>query len=162
MSVTGSGLSPLNQEWGRLLRAAHPNVLVIGAEAAVVDVLHGLRRNCRQPVAMCEAGSFLTLSPPSPPGALILRDVGNLTPEGQRRLMEWSDNNARDCIQVIATNAAALWPQVKDGSFTEALYYRLNVIYIDRTERAIVAIKPLGPHCSRRTDEPVARDQCLQ
>src|SRR5512134_4027556 len=69
-------------------------------------------------------------------GALILRDVGNLTPEGQRRLMEWLDDNVRDRVQVIATNAAPLWPQVRDGTFTEALYYRLNVIYIDLTDGA--------------------------
>ena len=133
MSVTASRLNPLNQEW-EWLRAAHPNVLVVGAEAAVVDILHGLRPNCRQPVGTCESGSFLVLPPPSRPCALILRDVGNLTPEGQRRLMEWLDDDTRDRIQVIATNAAALWPQVKDGSFTEALYYRLNVIYIDLTD----------------------------
>ena len=135
MSVTAPGLSPLDQEWG-LLRVARPNVLVVGAQSAVVDILSRLRPTCRQPVATCEAGSFLALPPPSRPGALILRDVGCLTAEGQRRLMEWLDNNPRDRIQVIATNAAALWPQVKDGSFTEALYYRLNVIYIDLTDGA--------------------------
>lgn len=119
-----------------LLRTSHANVLLVGAEAAVVDILDGLRPNCRQPVETCETGSFLALSPPSQAGTLILRDVGNLTQEGQRHLIAWLDDNARDRIQVIATNAAALWPRVRDGSFADALYYRLNVIYIDLTDGA--------------------------
>ena len=117
-----------------LLRTARANLLLIGAEAAVADILDGLRSSCRQPIETCEAGSFLALSPPPQTGTVILRDVGNLTQEGQRGLMEWLDGNARDRIQVIATNAAALWPQVRDGAFTEALYYRLNVIYVDLTD----------------------------
>lgn len=135
MSVTASGVIPLS-EVRALLRTAHANVLLVGYEGAVVDTLDALRPSCRQPVETCEAGSFLALSPPSQTGTLILRDVGNLTQEGQRRLMKWLDDNVHDRIQVITTNAAALWPQVRDGAFTEALYYRLNVIYIDLTDGA--------------------------
>ena len=135
VSVTASGATPLS-EVRALLRTAHANPLLVGAEAAVVDILDGLRPSCRQPVETCEVGSFLALSPPSQTGTLILRDVGNLTQEGQRRLMKWLDDNVHDRIQVITTNAAALWPQVRDGAFTEALYYRLNVIYIDLTDGA--------------------------
>ena len=136
VSAIASGLNSFSPEWA-LLRTAHPNVLLVGAEAAVVDVLDGLRPHCRQPVETCEAGSFLALSP-SQLGALILRDVGKLTPEGQRRLMEWLDCSDRYRIQVIATNSVALWPRVKDGSFTEALYYRLNMIYVDLTNGAML------------------------
>lgn len=121
------------------MRTAHANLLLVGAEAAVVDILDGLRPNCRQPVETREAGSVLSLPSPSQAGTLILRDVGNLTQEGQRRLMEWLDDNAPDRIQVIATNAAALWPRVRDGSFADALYYRLNVIYIDLTDGAALS-----------------------
>ena len=133
MNVTASGVIPLS-EVRALLRTAHANVLLVGSEAAVVDILDAVRPNCRQPIETCETGSFMALPPPSQAGTLILRDVGNLTPEGQRRLMEWLDDNARDRIQVIATNASSLWPRVRDGSFADALYYRLNVIYIDLTE----------------------------
>ena len=138
MNVTASGVIPLS-EVRALLRTAHANVLLIGSEAAVVDILEALRPNCQQPVETCETGSFMALSPPSQAGTLILRDVGNLTHEGQRRLMEWLDDNARDRIQVIATNASALWPLVRDGSFADALYYRLNVIYIHLTDGAALS-----------------------
>ena len=138
MIAKNSALDPLTEEW-RALRSAHPNVLVVGAEAICRYVLDGVRPNCRQPVETCEAGSFLPLHAPSQPGTLILRDVGNLTQEGQHRLMEWLDDNARDRIQVIATNAGALWPRVRDGSFAEALYYRLNVIYIDLADGAALS-----------------------
>lgn len=135
VSVTASGVIPLSDVTA-LLRGSHANVLLVGTEAAVVDMLDRLRPNCRQPVETCEGGSFLAPSSPAQAGTLILRDVENLTQEGQRRLMEWLDDNARDRIQVIATNAAAPWPQVRDGAFIEALYYRLNVIYIDLTDGA--------------------------
>ena len=142
MSGTSSGSHPLCHEWGTL-QGAFPNVLIVGAEAALASVLHGLKRTCRQPVATCEAGAFLALPPPSQPGALVLRDVGALTPRGQRRLMTWLDDYSHNRIQVIATNAAALWPQVKDGSFTDGLYYRLNVIYIDLTDGAALSTERL-------------------
>ena len=123
------------------MRAARPNVLVVGPEVMCVDLLDELRHGCRLPVQTCEAGSFPAPRPPSQPGTLILRDVGNLTQEDQRRLMRWLDDNVCDHIQVIATNADALWPRVRDGSFTEALYYRLNVIYIDLTDGAALFAK---------------------
>ena len=134
VSAVASGLNPFSPEWA-LVRTAHPNVLLVGPEAAVVDVLDSLRPHCRQPVETCEAGYFLALLPQ--PRALILRDVGKLTPEGQRRLMEWLDCSDRDRVQVIATNGVALWPRVKNGSFMEALYYRLNMIYVDLTNGAM-------------------------
>lgn len=132
MTATASELNHLNQEL-ELVGADHPNVLVAGSEAAVVDALQRLRATCRQPVATCEAGSWLVLPPPSQTGALILRDVGNLTRESQGRLMAWLDDTCGR-TQVIATSATALWPQVEDGAFPEALYYRINVIYIDLTD----------------------------
>ena len=119
-----------------MLRGAHPSALVVGPEAACVEFLDEVRSISRQPVETCEAGSFPALPRPSQPGTLILRDVGNLTQEGQRRLGEWLDDSAHNDIQVIATNAAALWPRVRNGAFAEALYYRLNVIYIDLTEKS--------------------------
>lgn len=137
VSVTASDVTPLS-EVTALLRSAHANLLLVGAEAAVVDILDGLRPHCRQPVETCETGSFTALSPPPQAGTLILRDVGNLTQEGQRRLMEWLDGNARNRVQLIATNASALWPRVRDGSFADALYYRLNAIYIDLTDGAAI------------------------
>ena len=134
-NVTTSGVSPLSNVTA-LLRTARANALLVGAEAAVLDMLRALRPSCRQPVETCEAGSFLAVSPPLRAGTLILRDVGSLTQEGQRRLMKWLDDTVHDRIQVITTNATGLWPQVRDGTFTEALYYRLNVIYIDLTDGA--------------------------
>lgn len=121
--------------WG-MLGSTYPNVLLVGEDAAVEDILDGLVPTCRQPVQTCENGSVLPMSLPADGGALILRDVGNLTDDGQRRLMEWLDSSRRGRTQVIATSAVALWPQVVDGSFAAALYYRLNVIYLDLADGA--------------------------
>lgn len=131
MAVTW-GRAQADQEWD-LLQLAHPNVLIVGPEAAVAEALHILVGICGDPVATCRATSPLALPPPAGTGALILRDVDYLTPDGQRRLMGWLENVCGD-MQVIATSTEPLWPQVKAGFFLEALYYRLNVIYIDLTD----------------------------
>jgi transcriptional regulator of acetoin/glycerol metabolism len=131
MAVT-SGPWQADREWD-LLQLAHPNVLVVGSHAAVAEALHILAGICGDPVATCRAASPLALPPTAGTGALILRDVDCLTPAGQRRLMRWLEN-VSGRIQVIATSTKPLWSQVQGGFFLEALYYRLNVIYIDVTD----------------------------
>jgi transcriptional regulator of acetoin/glycerol metabolism len=131
MAVTW-GPGQADQEWD-LLQLAHPNVLVVGPDAAVAEALHILAGICRDPVATCRTTTPLALPPPAATGALILRDVDYLTPAGQGRLMGWLEN-VSGRIQVIATSTEPLWSQVQAGFFLEALYYRLNVIYIDLTE----------------------------
>ena len=131
MAVTW-GPGQADQEWD-LLQMAHPNVLVVGPDEVIAEALHTLVGICRDPVATCRAASPLALPPAAGTGALILQDVDRLTPDGQGRLMGWLEN-VHGGMQVIATSTEPLWPQVKAGFFLEALYYRLNVIYIDLTE----------------------------
>jgi transcriptional regulator of acetoin/glycerol metabolism len=126
------GSEQVNREW-HLLQKTQPNVLVIGPDAAIEEALHALVGVSREPVTACRAASPLVLPNPATTGALILRDVDTLTPNGQRRLMEWLEA-ACGATQVLATSTGAVWPLVKAGLFLEALYYRLNVIYIDLTD----------------------------
>ena len=117
----------------RVLLSTHPNVLVIGADAAVDDPLSTLRCTCGQCVVTCSAIDPLVLPSPPPSGTLILRDVAALSPDGQRRLMTWLDET-HGRTRVIATSAQALWPSVESGAFLDALYYRLNVVCLDFTQ----------------------------
>jgi hypothetical protein len=60
----------------------------------------------------------------------ILHDVDQLTPADQQALLQWLDL-AAGRIRVISTTEEPLWARVTRGEFDEALYYRLNVVYLD-------------------------------
>jgi len=62
-------------------------------------------------------------------GGVILEDVGELSAADQERLLGWLSATRRS-TQVIATTASPLFHYVSRGRFTEALYYRLNVILV--------------------------------
>lgn len=124
---------PLDQDW-RVLATTHPNVLVVGTDIAVDDALRAVQCVCRQPVVTCWATDSLVLPSPPPSGTLILRGVDALSLESQRRLLAWLDE-AHGCAQVISTSAEALWPRRETGIFLDALYYRLNVVYLGLSQQ---------------------------
>lgn len=120
------------QDW-LLLQATHPNALIIGADSVVNQALSALRNDYRQPAVTVVATNPLTL--PSRDvawGTLILRDVLGLSLNGQQQLLAWLDNAHAD-TQVIATADQSPWPDVERGAFLSALYYRLNIVYVDLT-----------------------------
>lgn len=124
----------LDREWS-VFGNTHPNVLVVGTAAAVDDALRALERTCRQPVVSRLGADPLDLPSPSSSGTLILRDVGTLPRENQCRLLTWLDE-AQGRAQIIATSARPLWPLCATGAFLAALYYRLNVVYLNLAEEA--------------------------
>ncbi len=126
----------MEQEW-RVFRTMHPNVLMVGPDAAVADALRTLRCTCRQPVVTCWATDPMELPFPASSGTLILRDVETLSLESQRGLLAWLHEAAQLRTQVIATTAQPLWPRLETRAFLDALYYRLNVIYIDLAQQGI-------------------------
>ena len=81
-------LRQLHQGW-RHSPAGRPNVLVVGPDAAVAEVLETLGGLCPQPVVTRLAGMPLVLPDPSRTGALILRGLADLPRDGQRHLMAW-------------------------------------------------------------------------
>jgi len=73
----------------------------------------------------------------SPRRTLYLKDVGKLPREQQRLVQDllldkaieaWPDPMA---VRVIASTTESLIDRVRDGTFEEMLFYRLNVIHID-------------------------------
>jgi hypothetical protein len=124
---------------GALARASsgttNLNVLVVGNDDVVEEALRTLRRRCRKPLVTCAAADPLVLPPSFTVGTLVLRDVGALSADGQRRLLAWLDC-AFGGTQIIATSAHTLWPSfIQTGAFLETLYYRLNVVYVDLTHQ---------------------------
>jgi DNA-binding NtrC family response regulator len=62
-------------------------------------------------------------------GTLILNEVDALPADDQRRLLLWLD--APREVQVISTTSACMLSRIQAGTFSETLYYRLNIILVD-------------------------------
>ena len=116
-----------------LARMTRANVLLVGPERQVERIVsvHLPEANAGL-VIRCQDG-LPRLPPASSQGVMLLRDVDFLTPQEQRRLLEWLDAPGNR-IQVVSTAATHPLLLVAAGAFNEALYYRLNTVYIDLSE----------------------------
>jgi transcriptional regulator of acetoin/glycerol metabolism len=56
--------------------------------------------------------------------------VWNLSSTEQSALLDWLDRDRRG-TQVISTSPQSLVPLVEQGRFSDVLYYRLNLVYIE-------------------------------
>ena len=141
---------PLPKDW-RTARASHVylhlmgtprvNLLLIGIDGGVWSVLRTLLPDLHEPIATWSAGHRLVLPPVSRTGTLILHEVGALSLDDQRRLLEWSER-AAGLVQIISTTSTPLLPLVHAGTFVEILYYRLNTVSVDVTE---IGERTVGP-----------------
>ena len=110
------------------------NVLLVGPAGRVEDLvtLH-LRDVTADLVIRCQDAPPQLPPASSPVGPVVLRDVDFLTRSEQHRLSEWLDSTTNR-IQVVSTASAPLLPLVEAGAFNDALYYRLNTVYVDLSE----------------------------
>jgi len=113
--------------WPALLKT-YSNLLIAGSQPATDAFLRAATPLLRLPVhcIVCEEG--LTISPVA--RTLILRNVDILTSDEQQALARWLDDEPRPRTQIISQTSAPLYALVQAGAFQEALYYRLNVIYL--------------------------------
>jgi hypothetical protein len=134
--------APLPRDWRtarasqvylHLMGTPRVNLLLIGIDGGVWNVLRTLMPDLHEPIATWTAGQRLVLPPVSRTGTLILHDVGALSLDDQRRLLEWSER-AAGLAQIISTTSTPLLPRVHAGAFIEILYYRLNTVSVDVTE----------------------------
>ena len=79
-------------------------------------------------------------------GSLFIDDVSGLGREGQAQLFQHLERNAlsrgtesddanRKQVRVITGASRTLFAAIAAGRFSEALFYRLNLIHIDRLDR---------------------------
>ena len=109
------------------VRRWRPNILLIGPPTAADDLLPLLLSRCRPPVhEMC--GRDLTVMPDD--GTVVLRDLADLDTGAQRELFRWLEAQGGR-VQVVSVARAPLFPLVAEGEFSEALFYRLNVVTVD-------------------------------
>jgi len=113
----------------RVLKAMRPNVLLIEPDAGHCRrVIDAVLEGSRAPIWRCE-GTPLAL-PADGVGTLLLHGVATLTSDEQRRLLGWIERNR--ATQVITVAECPLFPGVTAGTFLDGLYYRLNVLLVDR------------------------------
>jgi len=110
-----------------------PNLLLIGPDAAVREFLDPLLSSFAAPVVYCDGGR--PEFPTAPTGSLIVHDVDRLSAREQQLLLEWINDGGRGA-RIIATAAGPVFPNVKRGTFSDGLYYRLNTFTVMLSETA--------------------------
>jgi hypothetical protein len=116
----------------RLAISARVNLLLIGPEQSVGQLLDTLHPELIVPVVNWRLGTPLTLPAAGLVGTLILRDLQRMSAHEQRRLLDWLPAAVRH-VQVVSTVPAPLLPLLQTGAFLDALYYRLNTVCVDAT-----------------------------
>jgi hypothetical protein len=118
----------------RMLRQGRARALVVGTERATGSVLRSLRADFGAVVVNMRAGGPLTL--PETRATVILHDVSVLNAADQARLSQWL-NLSPPGISVIGVTSEPMFPLVQRGAFLTDLFYRLNLVVIDVTDRYI-------------------------
>ena len=114
-----------------LVRNTRANLLVIGPESLVMDVVRWVIADVPASIIIGagEAGR-LRLSHLSLRGSiLVLRDLDELDADGQATLYQWLDGT-RGEHQIVCTASPLLLTLLNTGEFDRRLYYRLNTICI--------------------------------
>ena len=114
-----------DDEWLRfLLSERRPNLLMV-CTSGMKPVVARLMNLCTQPLHALHLPGKLVL-PKERIGTLLLWDVAQLTLDQQIQLHDWM--NHRQDAQVISLTSAPLLPLVEQGEFSEALFYRINIV----------------------------------
>ena len=117
----------LPEDWA-LARTAGVNVFLMGSEERTRSLIQTLHPYLKKPVVTVRAGGRLGLPRGEQVGTLILNDVGELSLDDQRHMVQWLDRNCGSA-QVISTSRISIVAKIAANGFLEPLYYRLNTLY---------------------------------
>ena len=106
-----------------------PNILIVASEGAAETALQELSFVFAGPTDTRVLPGPLLPWPRADCAALILRNVESLTREQQMELSQWLDS--RPGVPVVSVNSLPVFPLVGNGTFSQPLYYRLNMIVED-------------------------------
>jgi hypothetical protein len=127
--VPGSSV-PQQQDDLNLAVKARANLLLYGDERSIRRAMSGICPRLATPLRAVGPDVPLELPEPATGGTLVIRDVGRLSPQDQRRLLEWTET-VSGAITIVSTTTGALFQQVETESFLAALYYRLNTVVVN-------------------------------
>ena len=114
-------------EWS-VIRRTNLHVLLVGPAASVNPALARLRPHLRGPVSYWRP-AVATEPPWTTRGALVIWDVDTLDREQQERLLAWMEGRGAN-VQMVSIAERPVFPLVWRKVFLEALYYRLNTLYV--------------------------------
>ena len=115
-------------------RITRANILLVGNDRQVSRLVRLAVADFNQAaVVSCRNGQLRLPSTSLRAGTIVIRDVDALSSDDQVKLCEWL-NTRSDRAQVVSTASAPIVPLVDSSLFNDALYYRLNVVYVDLTE----------------------------
>ena len=118
-----------SSDWCALLES-RANVLLFGVAAATDAFLREALPHLRTPVQHIASEEGITISASAK--TVVLRNVEILNGNEQRTLLEWLDRQPDDRKpQIISHTSAMLYAYVEAQLFDQALYYRLNSIYLE-------------------------------
>jgi hypothetical protein len=120
------------QEELSLVGMPRVNLLLVGSDGVVQQVLNTVLSSVDQPIDSWFPGEKLVLPPADQAGTIVLHEVGKLGIQEQIQMLEWL-GRAMGRAQVVSTTSASLLPRVQAGAFIDTLYYRLNTICVDAT-----------------------------
>jgi hypothetical protein len=113
-----------------LVGTARLNVMLVGSADMVRLVLQTQLPTLMKPVVTWSPGEAFGLPAVERTGTFVLHEIGSLSLHDQLQLLEWSAGAMRR-TQVISTTSTPLLPRVCARGFIDALYYRLNTVYLD-------------------------------
>ena len=109
-------------------RGHQPNVLIVCEDRLVDSVVARVTRWSAQPLHSCAPGEWHL--PRHAGGALVVNDLGSLTSDQQTALFEWMNTDGQG-TQVVSVARPGLQTRLRDGAFSEALFFRLNILQIE-------------------------------
>ena len=126
----GSGFIDVCVDGWELVEHSRLNTLLIGPPTVTGRLVESLSPQLVGPVVRLRPHESLTFAGEDPVGTVILHDIGELLLSDQRRFLDWLDRaSARP--RVISTAPVPIIEKVAQGAFLPALYYRLNLFYVD-------------------------------
>jgi hypothetical protein len=118
-----------------VLQSEPVNVLLIGTTQQTSAFVASLSPALHAPLDYCEASHFWPR--PNAVGTLVLQNATEMPAAQQNALLAWLED-AANTSRVITAVRSPLFPQVEAGLFRDTLYYRLNTVTIDLSERHTV------------------------
>jgi sigma-54-interacting transcriptional regulator len=112
----------------RALQQYRLNMMMVGRPSSTESVLVALEQILEKPVTFWQPAAHLTL--PTAGGTLVLRNVSEMTPAEQSVVCAWLEHY-RHRTQVISTSTRPLMPLLGRRVFSDVLYYRLNMLYLE-------------------------------
>ena len=109
------------------------NILLVGPERITRNAVRLILQDRQETMLSWQPGEPFLFPAVAPGGTVVLHEVGSLSADDQVRLLAWLDE-AVGRTHFISTTSTPLLPQVADGTFLEALFYRLNTVFLRVSE----------------------------